>query len=316
MKLQILAALALVAIAEAGSAETLLCVTDKIAVAANGVVNVSAVADTGSSVQVRWTSAAGRFEPASGTGTVWHADGAAPGKYSLLATAEIGGGSQSCTLSFVIPQVVLGLADIRSYFLQPKENEPEGFASYSYILLGSHVTKAREPAARETIRAFLTLLNSIGDLKAVTSKHAFNLTMLPVKEAPPEVVFEQPSSDAAVDWVFQKYDYARAQSILKKYSATVKAQTRRDIWTGPYIVSHRNNDVVVQDLSNVRPNLADRWVELHVTQVTQQGDWKAQNSGSFALRLMTVMNTWAEGVAKTKQVVSGWLVWFEPLVKQ
>ena len=124
---------------------------------------------------------------------------------------------------------------------------------------------------------------------------------MPVTSPPPGAV--------SAEWILEKYDYARARTILRLLPGT-----HRD---GPYIVSALRplaaptplGPVLFQDLSRVPPHLVSAWVKEFLNQAAQERFWEERTGQQLAHRLRLTIGVLAEGLPEVRKALDSWITW-------
>jgi hypothetical protein len=210
-----------------------------------------------------------------------------------------------------VADATLSLDETRKYFLVTGEPPPEGFASLSYLLLGERLNPTAEPDRRAVVRAFLRRIEELSIVDDVGARRRKNLLMIPVAQAPPPVVHEDPYGDTAVDWVLRNFDYRRAATILET--------SVQGYGTGPYIVTTRVvqkdgkpvTESLLQDMTGAHGDVAALWVDLHVTRSTEEEDWGSRSFAAYATNVLNALSVFSEAVPAAVQSVgtaAGWIV--------
>jgi len=296
------------------SAEELVCVPDRVVTRPGATVAIKAeVANSARTLDralIRWTAESGTLAT-SPEGATWVA-GTRLGHVRISGSLPSDANEHlSCTVRVYLADATLSLEKTRKYFLLPGEDAPEGFASLSYLLLGGHFDTAREPDRRAVVRAFLGRIEELSVVDDAGSRRTKNLLMIPVEQAPPPVVSEDPQGDTAVDWLLSNFDYGRSQTIL--------ARAVGDYGTGPYIVSTRIvekdgepvTESLVQDMTGAHRDVAALWVDLHVTRSTEEEDWSSASFSVYAAHVLNALSVFSEAVPAAVQSVgnaAGWVV--------
>lgn len=163
----------------------------------------------------------------------------------------------------------------------------EGYGLYSYLLFPSNDAASR-PRSTAALKALIEQVDPRAAVEAAGFEpREINITYVPMSEAVPE--------RPALDWLVDRYDYARAKRILGFVVAEPSP--------GPYLVSFlrpldrapgADEEALVQDLSWVPPDLVTLWVAAFTRDVRQPRFWDKEHLSSFALRMRTLVAVAAE----------------------
>ena len=167
----------------------------------------------------------------------------------------------------------------RSFLLAGKP-EDGGYGLYSYVLFGEPLNPGNRPLYRAVLEAFLHI-PEVRQFEAENQPRTnLNITYLPLGD--------RPATDATIDWLLDHYDFARAQIILAKLI---------DHPVGPYIVSYKttlsaassveNDQLLVEDLSRISPDLAFLWVNEFTAQAGRAQYWDKPALRTLLLNLRT-----------------------------
>jgi hypothetical protein len=184
-------------------------------------------------------------------------------------------------------------------FLLPTQNEPAGYALYSYLLFGSKPTPATRGRCIEALKEYLRLTTTKEQLKYDPPSH-LNVTFLPLKA--------EPQTDDPAKILDDYYDFPRAQSLLAKISPPPQID-------GPYFVStaqplsrlgHVSDHYLYQNMSSVPPSVVVLWVHEFITQASQPNFWDTRRAEEIALQLRTALATLAAGIDPAMQAAAYW----------
>ncbi len=190
-------------------------------------------------------------------------------------------------------------------FLVKGATEDAGYGLYSYLLFGSPPTDSTRPRYLKAIQAYLTLIQTVTDMRAYRSADRLNITYLPVKVRTPD--------SPAAEWLLENYDFARARVLLDLLSSSYQ--------TGPYFVSTLTplsslqtipHDHLFQDLSLVPADPQDLlswWIRAFLNQTAQQQFWQPQTGELLALKLRTIISVEATGLPEVQKQLASWIAW-------
>jgi hypothetical protein len=190
-------------------------------------------------------------------------------------------------------------------FLIMGAKEDAGYGLYSYLLFGSPPTDSTRPRYLKAIQAYLTLIQTVTDMRAYRSADKLNITSLPVKVRTPD--------SPAAEWLLENYDFARARVLLDLLSSSYQ--------TGPYFVSTLTplsslqtipHDHLFQDLSLVPADPQDLlswWIRAFLNQTAQQQFWQPQTGELLALKLRTIIGVEATGLPEVQKQLASWIAW-------
>ena len=190
-------------------------------------------------------------------------------------------------------------------FLVKGTAEDAGYGLYSYLLFGSPPTDSTRPRYLKAVQAYLTLIQTVTDMRAYRSADKLNITYLPVRVRTPD--------SPAAEWLLENYDYARARVLLDLMSSSYQ--------TGPYFVSTLTplsslqtipHDHLFQDLSLVPADPQDLlswWIRAFLNQTAQQQFWQPQTGELLALKLRTIISVEATGLPEVQKQLASWIAW-------
>jgi hypothetical protein len=187
-------------------------------------------------------------------------------------------------------------------FLLPATSEPPGYGLYTYLLLGAPPGEGARERHRKVVEAYLELVPALVELERYVPRASLNVAYLPVRMSPGETV--------SADRVLDRYDHARARSLLRLLPGD-----RRD---GPYLVStltplgaavNAPSRYLVQDLSAVPPHLATTWVKEFLNQTAQERFWEERTAQALAMRLRLTVSVLAAGLPEVRQALDSWISW-------
>jgi hypothetical protein len=165
-------------------------------------------------------------------------------------------------------------------FLRAGKPENSGYGLYSYVLFGEAPNAGNRDLYRAILSAFLSMQEVRRYEEENQQRSSLNVTYLPLQDLPP--------ADAAVDWLLDHYDYARAQIILSRLMNRI---------AGPYIISYSaplsaastvdGGRLLVEDLSGVPPDLAFLWMNEFTAQAGRPQYWDKPAVRNLMLNLRT-----------------------------
>jgi hypothetical protein len=165
-------------------------------------------------------------------------------------------------------------------FLRAGKPENSGYGLYSYVLFGEPPNAGNRDLYRAILSAFLSMQEVHRYEEENQPRSSLNVTYLPLQDLPP--------ADAAVDWLLDRYDYARAQIILSRLMNRI---------AGPYIISYSaplsaassvdGGRLLVEDLSGVPPDLAFLWMNEFTAQAGRPQYWDKPAVRNLMLNLRT-----------------------------
>jgi hypothetical protein len=165
-------------------------------------------------------------------------------------------------------------------FLRAGKPENSGYGLYSYVLFGEPPNAGNRDLYRAILSAFLSMQEVRRYEEENQQRSSLNVTYLPLEDLPP--------ADAAVDWLLDHYDYARAQIILSRLMNRI---------AGPYIISYNaplsaassvdGGRLLVEDLSGVPPDLAFLWMNEFTAQAGRPQYWDKPAVRNLMLTLRT-----------------------------
>jgi hypothetical protein len=284
---------------------TLVCVASRPSASPLDTVQVRALGDSVTTQRrYRWTATGGEIV-AGDSAARWILERAGLGMYT--ATAEIEGAEPAvrCSVRVVVvpPSGHMGGTLRARAYLAPGESEERGYAVYSYLLFGARPDSASRGRFHRAIEEFVRLSEDIDafHLAQRQERGLFNMSYLPMTRA-----VRQPHADS----VLKYYDYAAAQSLLRKLPGRTGA--------GPYIVSVPRTPLsrldslpsrsIVQDLGTMPDAVVALWVRHFLDLATQErfdGDASLQR---FVLSLRSAIGVAALGLS---EVTGSMLKWKE-----
>lgn len=208
-----------------------------------------------------------------------------------LATGGTGGGGNSGN-SETAPPRLTGRA-----FLSNQELPNFGF--YSYVLFAGSPTDLTRDRYEATLRAFVQVITDENDLlPAAVPQKELNITYLPVSGTV--------RSGAAVTWLVEHYDYAKAQMLLRKLPGDLRT-------AGPYIVSSVHplssgvpGPFLFQDLSVAPPSLIVAWMKEFMVQASRQDSWNERTTAQLVSKLRTNIEIAALALPDARSVSADW----------
>ena len=178
-------------------------------------------------------------------------------------------------------------------FLLAGKAEDSGYGLYSYLLFGEPLNDGNRALYRAILDAFSHLTEVRSFLAENKPRSDLNVTYLPLNDLPP--------SGAGPDWLLDHYDFARAQIILA-------ALAQRPV--GPYIVSYKSplsaassvetDQLLVEDLSRIPPDLAFLWVNEFSAQAGRPQYWDRPALRTLMLNLRTQIAVDAEAFEQVR----------------
>ena len=194
------------------------------------------------------------------------------------------------------------------------ESEEEGYSLYSYLLFQRNDQSGENYERRvAAIRGFIDEIDELAALEAQgVPREEINIFYVPLRPFMNEVSFDVMriylvglKRDESVKQIIESYDFARSRLLLQKLDLTAD---------GPYIVSYRTpisgrqgispEQLLVQDLSRVPPDLVRLWIIEFKRQVVQERSGKNTNLRRFTLRLRTEIAILAKAFHITKEAVA------------
>ena len=290
----------------------LACSADRPTVAIGETVLLKAWAVTppGQTLRYAWEATVGRLE-AEGPEARWTLSNLRPGRYAASVRVEgQAGQTAECLLRVIVRQDPAArlLQESRplpretgSALLLESQGEAAGYGLYSYLLLGSPPAGAVRERYLGVIEAIWRLVPEIARLEAHVPRQELNIAYVPVTSPPPGAV--------SAEWILEKYDYARARTILRLLPGT-----HRD---GPYVVSALRplaaptplGPALFQDLSRVPPHLVSAWVKEFLNQAAQERFWEERTGQQLANRLRLTIGVLAAGLPEVRRALDDWIAW-------
>ncbi len=194
------------------------------------------------------------------------------------------------------------------------ESEEEGYSLYSYLLFQRGDQSGENYKRRvAAIRGFIDEIDELAALEAQgVPRKEINIFYVPLRPFMNEVSFDVMriylgglKRDESVKQIIESYDFARSRLLLQKLDL---------MGDGPYIVSYRTpisgrqgispEQLLVQDLSRVPPELVRLWIIEFKRQVVQERSGKNTNLRRFTLRLRTEIAILAKAFHITKEAVA------------
>jgi len=278
-------------------------------------VSAYAVASAGERLQYRWTQSGGQISGA-GPGTspkiTWNFKDTPSGIYKATVTVSSAGkklGECSVQVTVVEPERGVGEAPATRTtgraFLVAGAKEDAGYGLYSYLLFGAPPTDSTRARYLKAIQAYLTLMQTINDLRSYRPANKLNITYIPVKA--------RPADSPTADWLLANYDYTRARILLDLLSPTYQ--------TGPYFVSALTplsglpampHDHLFQNLSlapTEPKDLVTWWVQAFLNQAAQEQFWQPQTGEMLTLKLRTMISVEAAALPEVQTQLANWLKW-------
>jgi len=293
------------------------CIPDSPVVTSGGAVHVGAyaVAPTGDHLQYMWTQSGGQISGA-GPGTwpriTWNFKDTPSGIYTATVTVTSGGKRLGeCSVQVAVVEPERGKVEAPAVrtsgraFLVAGAKEDAGYGLYSYLLFGAPPTDSTRARYLKAIQAYLSLIQTITDLRTYRAANKLNITYLPVKVKPPD--------SPTVDWLLANYDFTRARILLDQLSPAYQ--------TGPYFLSALTplsglpstpHDHLFQDLSLVPTepqDLVTWWVRAFLNQAAQEQFWQPQTGELLALKLRTMISVEAAALPEVQTQLASWLKW-------
>jgi hypothetical protein len=258
-----------------------------------------------SPMRFRWTATVGTIA-ASGSDVAWTivADANSRPPYRATVRAEHAGNAGVCTVEVWPTTQGRGPAqrEAAKKLITAREQVPDGYGLYSYLLLGSGPTDANRERYVKTIEAWWSLVPDLVQLERYLKPQQLNAALLPVMAKPADM--------ASADALLEHYDYARARVLLRAVG-----RTDRD---GPYFVSSLSplkegtdtaGPSLVQDLSSIPPSLAVAWTKEFLNQTSQERFWDERTAPMLGLRLRTIIRVLSEDVSDVRHSVGALITW-------
>jgi len=292
------------------------CIPSSPIVRAGEALGVSAyaVASAGERLQYMWTQSGGQISGA-GPGTpkiTWNFKDTPSGIYKATVTVSSAGkklGECSVQVTVVEPERGVGEAPAARTtgraFLVAGAKEDAGYGLYSYLLFGAPPTDSTRARYLKAIQAYLTLIQTINDLRSYRPTNKLNITYIPVEA--------RPADSPTAEWLLVNYDFTRARILLDLLSPGYH--------TGPYFISalaplsglpSMPHNYLFQDLSLVptQPqDLVTWWVGAFLNQAAQEQFWQPQTGELLALKLRTMISVEAVALPEVQKQLASWLQW-------
>jgi hypothetical protein len=297
--------------ADGAAPSVVACSAEPPVVAHGGAVLLRAWAagPGGQVTRYAWEAPVGRVE-GEGPQVRWDLAGLRAGVYAAAVQArDAAGASTECVVRVAVRQDVGGRApgparpiarETGSALLPAGAREGEGYGLYSYLLLGAPPTAATRERQLKTLDAFWSVVPAIHALEQYVPKAELNVAYAPVTDTP--------AGTASAEWILERYDFARARSLLRLLSG--------DHREGPYLVSTLKplggaapEQLLFQDLSNVPPHLAAAWVKEFLNQAAQERFWDQRSGARLALKLRVTVGILGEGLPEVRKALDGWISW-------
>jgi hypothetical protein len=250
-----------------------------------------------------WSSTGGSIE-GQGAEVTWTFDESASGIYTAKVVMR---GSDSspgeCSVEVVVASDVRGThRETGRSFLIKGEQEKDGYGLYSYLLFGSPPTSQSRDRYLKAIEAHLELIPDVTKLEGYFDRKQLNVTYLPLEV--------RPESDVSASWILERYDYARARSILDSLGGEHR--------NGPYIVSFLRSPgkpvdatarYLYQDLGSVPPDLVEHWEKEFLNQAAQEHFWEPKTGELMVLKLRTTIGILAMALPDVQKGLESWITW-------
>ena len=281
----------------------LVCVASRPSASPLDTVHLRVLADSGTGARrYRWTATGGEIV-AGDSAARWILERAGLGLYTATATVEGAAPAARCSVRIVVvpPRGHMGGTLRARAYLAPGQAEERGYAVYSYLLLGARPDSASRGRFLRAIEEFVRLSEDIDafHLAQRQERGTFNMSYVPMTRA-----VRQPHPDS----VLKYYDYAAAQSLLRKLPGRTGA--------GPYLVSVPRTPLsrldslpsrsIVQDLGTAPDAVVAPWVRHFLDLATQErfeGDASMQR---FVLSLRTAIGVAALGLSEVTGSLVKW----------
>jgi hypothetical protein len=281
----------------------LVCVASRPSASPLDTVRLRVLADSGAPVRrYRWTATGGEIV-AGDSAARWILERAGLGVYTATAEAEGATPRVRCSVRIVVvpPRGHMGGTLRARAYLAPGDSEERGYAVYSYLLLGARPDSASRPRFQRAIEEFVRLSEDIDafQLAQRQQRGTFNMSYVPMTRP-----VRQPHPDS----VLANYDYAAAQTLLRKLPGRTGA--------GPYLVSVPRTPLsrldslpsrsIVQDLGTAPDAVVGLWVRHFLDLATQErfdGDASMQR---FVLSLRTAIGVAALGLSEVTGSLVKW----------
>jgi hypothetical protein len=254
---------------------------------------------SGPSLQYQWAATGGAFTGSEsahqprGAKASWSSEGLKPGVYWLTVRVTNAGRILGvCTVQALVVDEAArsgGPATTSSavgrYFLTPSGHEGSDYGFYSYILLARRPDGDNEALFKKILHEYLRL-NEPVRLETYLPTKTLNATYVPVdnfREDPDE------------KWLFDHYDYARAEALLARLNI---------LQEGPFLISALHpitapggpGDIIKANLATTPVSVVPFWMTAFYGVTTQQREWNKRSVGTFLLDLRTVLARGAEGL--------------------
>jgi hypothetical protein len=276
-----------------------------VAIGENVHLRVWALVPRAKQIEYKWAATGGKLEP-NGSEALWSFDGVDPDVYSSSVSMILGQQVSRCSVRVLVVGAERGpIHETGRTFLLKGTSEQSGYGLYSYLLFGSAPEVSSRGRYLEAINAYLTIINSVDDLKDYVPVSKLNVTYLPIKLPSP------PKPTAA--WILENYDFARARAILDELPG--------DYHAGLYLVSAlrpltdtqtKPDHYLFQDLTTVPdkpPELISWWVREFLNQAAQERFWNTKNAELLELRLRTTISVIAAGLPEVQEQLNNWIKW-------
>ena len=226
------------AVAQVTPAGRIACIPEKPLVYTSDQIGVSVFVLDAARAHLRydWTATTGQISGMANQAT-WRFQGAGSGIYTATVMVRSEGGKLGeCSLQVTVigpepsqtkvapsaarpqpqPQSrpAAGQRIAARAFLVMGAKEDAGYGLYSYLLFGSPPTDSTRPRYLKAIQAYLTLIQTVTDMRAYRSADQLNITYLPVKVRTPD--------SPAAEWLLDNYDFARARVLLDLLPSAIR----------------------------------------------------------------------------------------------
>jgi len=303
---------------EGASSLVLFCSIDSPVIPLGGSAKASVLADTGdqSSIVYKWTASEGAFlsadgqpsSEASGSKVEWSGKGVSAGIHKLSLTAhDAKGATGSCSLSVVVSDLERGSGDssilnLARAFLARSALEIPDYGLYSYVILPNECASSKASAIRDRcsvlVKKALVTIKDEKDMKGSEfTSSQLNLTYLMVMhDIPPDIAGElDRNRDAQVTWILENYDYARCERLLFLLKESgpnpgplIVSTEEPVFYTSAKAGGKSPNQApahLIQDFSNIPPNLMDVWLDRFRNETCQERRWQPSTLDSLAYGL-------------------------------
>jgi hypothetical protein len=279
----------------------LVCSADKSVVESGDTVQLTAWAPD-EHLELHWSATDG-FQ-AEGSQVMWSPGKQEPGRKTVDVTATWEGRpALHCTVQVFVQfhvdtrgkprRFLLGPKDVEAG-LGPKDVRERSYGLYSYLLLTAEEgDQEAQDRNRKCIEAYRARILTASRLEASVDRALLNAIYVPV-------VAGSPDPDPSAEWIFNNYDYHRADDLLHKLPGVHLH--------GPYLVStaqplsrYTAGPLLGFDLSWVPARTVRFWVEQFMAQGEQEPWDKPEKLATFELKLRTLISVAAENLPKTRE---------------